>query len=125
MTLPALVVATVVGALAGTHAAIWGMYKDAKHEGFGRERFARSVVLGALAAVAIQATHPLALPGTASLVVLFGLAYAAERGATEVWKTFVRVEDQGKYFIPMQFSVRGVPVAHRGARLAAGAGYVA
>src|SRR5207237_5096934 len=59
-----------------------------------------------------------------ALVLLFGLAYAAERGLVEVWKTFVREEDQSKYFIPMQFSIGGVPVASRGARLAAGAGYV-
>ena len=43
----------------------------------------------------------------------------------EVWKTFVREEDQGKYFIPMQLSVRGVPVMDRRLRLAAGAAYVA
>jgi hypothetical protein len=57
-------------------------------------------------------------------VLLFGLSYAAERGIVEVWKTFVRHEDQAKYFIPMQFSIRGRPVEHRGIRLAAGAAYV-
>jgi hypothetical protein len=30
-----------------------------------------------------------------------------ERGAIELWKTFLRNEDQGKYFIPMQFAVFG------------------
>ena len=122
VTLQSLVIAGVVGSLSGTHAAIWGMYKDAIHEGFERGRFARSVVIGA--AVAVQAVLGLALPGAAALVVLFGLAYAGERAVVEVWKTFVRDEDQAKYFIPMQFSVRGVPVASRGARLAAGAAYV-
>ena len=34
MTPEALVVATIVGILAGTHTATWGMYKDAPHEGF-------------------------------------------------------------------------------------------
>jgi hypothetical protein len=125
ITAHSLVVAGVVGLLSGTHAAIWGMYKDAIHEGFAARRFARSVVVGGAVAVMLQAGLGLALPGTAALVVLFGLAYAAERGVVEVWKTFVRDEDQAKYFIPMQFSVRGVPVASQGARLGAGAAYVA
>ena len=124
ITMQSLAIAAVVGLLAGTHAAIWGMYKDAIHEGFAATRFARSVVVGGAVAVAVQAAVQLALPSAAALAVLFGLAYAAERGVVEVWKTFARNEDQAKYFIPMQFSVRGVPVASRGARLAAGAAYV-
>ncbi len=124
VTLLSLAIAGVVGLLSGTHAAIWGMYKDAVHEGFGADRFARSVIVGAAAAVVVQAAFALALPSAAALVLLFGLAYAAERGVVEVWKTFVRDEDQAKYFIPMQFSVRGVPVASRVARLGAGAAYV-
>jgi hypothetical protein len=120
-----LLVAAAVGLMSGTHAAIWGMYKDAIHEGFGWARFARSLLVGALCAVAVQAALALPLPGAGALVVLFGLAYAAERGLIETWKTFVREEDQSKYFIPMQFSLRGVPVASRPVRLAAGAGYVA
>jgi hypothetical protein len=119
-----LAIAAAVGFLSGTHTAIWGMYKDAIHEGFGMGRFLRSAVVGALVAAAIQAVLRLPLPEPAAMVVLFGLAYAAERGIVEVWKTFVRDEDQSKYAIPMQFSVHGVPVAGRGVRLAAGVGYV-
>jgi len=127
MTMPSassLIVAALVGLLSGTHTAIWGMYKDAIHEGFVVRRFARSMAVGALAGVAIQLGLGLPLDQAAGLAVLFGLAYAAERGVVEVWKTFVRVEDQSKYSIPMQFSLRGVPVASRRVRLAAGAGYV-
>jgi hypothetical protein len=124
VTLQSLAVAGAIGLLSGTHAAIWGMYKDAIHEGFTTGRFARSIVVGATVAIALQAVQGLALPGAAALAVLFGLAYAAERGVVEVWKTFVRDEDQRKYFIPMQFSVRGVPVASRRARLGAGVAYV-
>jgi hypothetical protein len=120
-----LAIAAIVGLLSGTHTAIWGMYKDAIHEGFGWRRFLRSGVVGAIVATAIQAALRLPLPDPAALVVLFGLAYAAERGVIEVWKTFVRDEDQSKYSIPMQFSIQGVPVAGRGARLAVGVGYVA
>lgn len=111
--------------MSGFHCSIWGMYKDALHEGFGLATFARSIAIGAVVAMVIQATLHLPLPSPQSLVLLFGLAYGAERGIVEIWKTFVRDEDQSKYFIPMQFSVRGVPVASAGARLAAGAGCVA
>jgi len=119
-----LSLAAVVGILSGTHTAIWGMYKDAIHEGFAVRRFVRSVIVGGAVAVAIQLTLALPLPGAAAVIVLFGLAYAAERGIVEVWKTFVREEDQSKYTIPMQFSVHGVPVRGRSVRLAAGAAYV-
>ena len=124
ITVQSLAIAAGVGLLSGMHAAIWGMYKDAIHEGFTASRFARSVVLGAALGVLMYAALRLPLPSAAGMAVLFGLAYAAERGIVEVWKTFVRDESQTKYFIPMQFSVGGVPVASRAARLAAGAEYV-
>ena len=117
--------AAVIGLLSGTHTAIWGMYKDSIHEGFDFARFTRSIVVGAVVASAIQYALRLALPNASAMLVVFGLAYAAERGLVEVWKTFVREEDQSKYTIPMQFSVRGIPVRSRHARWAAGAGYVA
>lgn len=120
-----LVVAWIVGVLSGTHAAIWGMYKDALHEGFSAPRFVRSAIVGGTVAVLIQAELQLALPAARALVVLFGLAYATERAVIETWKTFLRNEDQGKYFIPMQFSVRGVPVSSRAARAVFGLAYVA
>jgi hypothetical protein len=120
-----LAIAGSIGLLSGTHTAIWGMYKDAAHEGFTFRRFARSMVIGAGVAVLIQSALHLALPAVPALVVLFGLAYATERGIVEVWKTFLRDEDQSKYFIPMQFSVGGVPVASRAARTVVGAAYVA
>ncbi|HUQ82871.1 MAG TPA: hypothetical protein VM076_17095 [Gemmatimonadaceae bacterium] len=123
-TVQPLVLAAVIGALSGTHTAIWGMYKDAIHEGFTVRQFVRSVIVGALVAVVIQRTLRLTLPSAAGVIVLFGLAYAAERGIVEVWKTFVRDEDQSKYTIPMQFSLHGAPVRSRGARFAAGVGYV-
>lgn len=120
-----IAVAAGVGVLSGTHTAIWGMYKDSIHEGFEVRRFARSVCVGTVAAVAIQAMLRLPLPHAPALVVLFGLAYATERGIVEVWKTFIRHEDQSKYTIPMQFSVRGVPVADPRVRIAAAVTYVA
>jgi hypothetical protein len=53
-------------------------------------------------------------------VLFFGLVYVLERGAIEFWKTFLRNEDQSKYFIPMQFAVFGRLVHGRGRRLGIG-----
>ena len=118
-------IAAIAGVLAGIHAAIWGMYKDALYEGFATDRFLRSVILGALSGVGVQALLRLPLPDLGSFVVLFGLAYATERGIVEVWKTFLRDEDQSKYTIPTRLTLRGVPVRSRLARFLAGVGYVA
>ena len=123
-TLITLGVAALVGAVAGADAAIWGMYKDAAHEGFRWPRFARSIVIASAAAIVVQLLLDLKLPGAGAMLVLFGLAYAAERAVVEVWKTFVRVEDQSKYAIPMQFAIGGTPVQSRVVRLVAGLAYV-
>ncbi len=119
-----MLIVAVVGLLAGTHASIWGMYKDAIHEGFTKTTFARSMVVGVFCALAIQWYLELPIHSPGTLVLLFGLTYAAERGVVEVWKTFIRDEDQSKYFIPMQFSLYGRPVRSRLARLALGVVYV-
>ena len=124
-TTQSLLAAAAVGMLSGAHAAIWGMYEDSVYEGFTLARFARSIIVAVLAALALQLALHFPLPDPAAMLVLFGLAYAAERGIVEVWKTFLREEDQSKYFIPMAFSIRGVPVESRGVRIAAGVGYVA
>jgi hypothetical protein len=120
-----LAFAAVVGLLSGAHTAIWGMYKDAIHEGFTKARFSRSVIIGALSALALQLVFRFPMPTAAGTILLFGLAYAMERGIVEVWKTFIRDEDQSKYTIPMQFAIRGKLVRNRGLRVAAGAAYVA
>jgi len=120
-----LAFACAVGLMSGCHASIWGMYKDAPHEGFRHGAFARSILIGAMAGMVIQLLFRFPFPRPSSFVLLFGLSYAMERGVVEVWKTFIRSEDQSKYFIPMQFSIRGIPVASRVARLLAGAAYVA
>jgi hypothetical protein len=100
------------------------MYKDAIHEGFAARRFARSIVVGGLAAIILHVWLRLPVDTASGVLVLFGLAYALERGCVEVWKTFIREESQSKYTIPMQFSVLGRPVISRGRRFAAGAAYL-
>jgi hypothetical protein len=125
ISLETLVIAGMTGLISGCHASIWGMYKDALHEGFRLGAFTRSIIIGVIVAVIIEIWLNLPLPDPRALILLFGLSYATERGIVEVWKTFVRREDQSKYFIPMQFSIRGVPVTSFATRLAAGSAYVA
>ena len=113
-----------IGLLAGAHTATWGMYKDAPHEGFSRWKYFRSILLGTAIAVVISLLTGLDPRRPADLVILFGATYAVERGLAEWYKTFLRDQDQSKYFIPMQFAVFGKVVRSRGARLLAGAGYI-
>jgi hypothetical protein len=118
-------VAALVGTVAGLHAATWGMYKDAPHEGFSGRKYLRSPVLGSILGVLVQAATALDPRDPAALIVLFGMVYAVERAAAEIYKTFLREEDQSKYFIPMQLHVLGRVVQSRTARFLAGLLYTA
>jgi hypothetical protein len=115
----------VVGLLAGTHIATWGMYKDAPHEGF--RRYHRSIIVAAVigplivTVVVTVVAHPWFSAG--GLALLYGLTYVCERGATEFYKSFIRHEDQSKYFIPMEFHVFGRVVPPGPFRTAAAAAY--
>lgn len=108
----------LVGLLAGTHTATWGMYKDAPHEGF--RRYPRSILVSLVSAPAAYAIIGLDASRVADLVILFGVVYVVERGITEFYKVYWRDEDQSKYFIPMQFHVFGRVIHSRPKRLAVG-----
>ncbi|HEX6560079.1 MAG TPA: hypothetical protein VF021_11470 [Longimicrobiales bacterium] len=112
--------AVAVGLIAGAHTATWGMYKDALHERFTWKKYSRSILVSGLLAPVIAALAGLNLRDIAHVVVLFGATYVLERAVTEFYKTFVRNEDQSKYFIPMQFAVRGRVVRSRARRLLIG-----
>jgi hypothetical protein len=113
-------IVVLLGVLAGTHTATWGMYKDAIHEGFTYRRYSRSILVSTSIAPVIYWFSGLDALNPGHLVVLFGLVYVIERGLTEFYKTYYRTEDQSKYFIPMQFHVFGKVVESRAARLAVG-----
>ena len=113
--------ASVVGPLAGTHTATWGMYKDAPHEGF--RRYERSIVTAAVIGPLLVTIVPRPWLSAGGMALLFGLIYICERGATEFYKVFIRNEDQSKYFIPMQFHVFGRVVPPGPYRRMAAAGY--
>jgi hypothetical protein len=108
--------ALLLGLLAGAHASSWGMYKDAPHEGFTFPKYFRSVVVAAAIAVALQLLTGVDLRDWGNAAVFFGMVYALERLGHELWKGYIREEDQSKYFIPMQFGIMGKPVASRAAR---------
>jgi hypothetical protein len=92
------------------------MYKDAPHEGFTFPKYSRSIIVAAVAAVILSLIVELNLSLASHLSVFFGLVYAAERLTLELWKSFLREEDQSKYFIPMQFGVMGKPIQSRAVR---------
>ncbi len=119
-----LVASLATGFAAGLHSATWGMFKDAPHEGFSWRTYLRSPVLSALLAGLLGGFLDLDLSRPAPLALLFGVTYGLERALVEVYKTFLREEDQTKYAIPMQLSFRGRPVESRGLRLVLGALYV-
>jgi hypothetical protein len=124
MTLLRFSASALVGALAGLHAATWGMYKDALYEGFCPRKYARSVFTGMMAALVLESMLSLNPASAAGFVLLFGTAYSLERFVLESWKSFLRIEGQDKYFIPMAFAVQGRVVRRRLYRRMAGVAYV-
>jgi hypothetical protein len=118
---PDFLIAALIGAAAGLHTATWGMYKDSIHEGFFWPRYFRSPIVGAVMALVAYAIARPDLDTAAGRVAFFGVTYVLERGVIELWKTFLRNEDQSKYFIPMQFAVFGRVVHSQARRLLIGA----
>ncbi len=112
------------GLAAGLHSATWGMYKDAPHEGFTWSTYVRSPILAAGIALAIVLGTDFDPTGPTGIVLLFGVTYGLERAFLEIYKTFLRVEDQSKYTIPMQFAIRGKLIESRALRWSACALYV-
>jgi len=100
--------------LTGTHAATWGAYKDSPFEGFKPVSFARTIVLAVLAAAVLATTTD--LETSMAPLVFVGVIYAVERLATELWKSFIREDDQDAYAIPMRIAVLGRTVDGRGPR---------
>ena len=119
------VYAVLIGLASGIHTSTWGMYKDAPHEGFTWLKYLRSTVIGVLAAIVLNRVLQLDLKMAYNIAVFFGATYVVERALVEFWKTFLRVEDQSKYFIPMQFAVLGKVVENRSMQLFVAIAYAA
>ncbi len=117
-------IALLVGLTAGAHSSTWGMYKDAPYEGFTYRKYFRSIILSGFLAVSIWMITQLDVSKSYNIFVLFGFTYGIERAILESYKTFLRSEDQSKYFIPMQFHVQGKIVDSKNKRLLIGAAYL-
>lgn len=117
-------IALILGLIAGLHTSTWGMYKDAPYEGFSWRKYFRSTIISGLVAVAVHLITKLDLTKAGNMVLLYGFTYVIERAMVEFYKTFLRVEDQSKYFIPMQFSVQGNVVERRAVQLSVGVAYM-
>ncbi|MFQ5676149.1 MAG: hypothetical protein ACE5G1_09650 [bacterium] len=118
-----LLIAVIIGLMAGLHTSTWGMYKDAPHEGFTWPRYFRSTFIATAASVSVYLVTKLEMTNPGNMVVLYGFTYVIERALVEFWKTFLREQDQSKYFIPMQFSFKGEVIKSRTLRLSVGALY--
>lgn len=116
-------IALGLGLAAGLHTSTWGMYKDAPHEGYGHLRYLRSTIVSVCAALVAFPLSGFDLTDPGMMAVFFGLIYVIERALVEFWKTFIREEDQSKYFIPMQFHVMGKVVENRRQRIWIGVFY--
>jgi len=119
-----ILIALAVGLTAGAHSSTWGMYKDAPYEGFTYRKYFRSIILSGLLAVLIWIITQFDMSKAYNIFVLFGFTYGIERAILEFYKTFLRDEDQSKYFIPMQFHVQGKIVESKRRRLVVGAAYL-
>lgn len=106
-----IVFAVLLALIGGTHAATWGAFKDTPFEGFKVASFVRSIVVAVVVAVVLATATD--LETTIAPIVLLGLLYATERLATELWKSFLREDDQAAYAIPMRVAVMGRPVDGR------------
>ena len=114
-------IAVAIGFLSGAHTSTWGMYKDSPYEGFTWSKYFRSILVSAVVAVTWELFLGFDLRLAWTRVVLFGLTYASERGIVELYKGYLREEDQSKYFIPMQFHVMGHVIQSRAVRWAVAA----
>jgi hypothetical protein len=118
-------IAVLVGLVAGLHTSTWGMYKDAPHEGFTWPKYFRSTIVGGVLGLVAYPFCEWDMTEPGRLLPYFGVCYVLERGATEFWKSFIREEDQAKYFIPMQFGVFGKPIKDAPKRIGIGIVYAA
>jgi len=116
------IIALLIGLVAGTHVSTWGMYKDAIHEGFTWPKYFRSIIIGGFVGLALLGLTGMDLSSAGNMVVFFGMVYGVERLLLELWKSFIRVEDQSKYFIPMRFGIRGKPIMDNRIRWGVGVG---
>ena len=124
VTLQSLTAAAAIGALAGACASVWGMYRNSIRRGFGEGRFLSRMLVGASATVAMQLMVGLPLPRPPAIIILLGLAYAAEWPIIATWRAFFPGGDGSSRVIPIVLGFPGVTMGTARARIAVAVGYV-
>ena len=117
-------IALITGLVSGLHTSTWGMYKDSPHEGFGWPKYFRSMIVGGIYGPLVWQITGLPVLTATGIFLLWGSTYLVERATLEIWKSFLRTEDQSKYFIPMQLHVFGKVVESKRDRYIAAFFYV-
>src|SRR3989338_4701549 len=85
----------------GLHVACYGAYKDSPYETFIMRKFIREIVLVLIIRVLISFIFPSLLQKEKPYLV-FAFILVVSRIVTEMYKLFIRVEDQNHYKIPSQ-----------------------
>lgn len=106
--LPFAISAFIVTIFSGLYTSLWGAFKDSPFEGLKGRTFPRSIyfsvgiflVLFAVPASSDQLKH-------LGLFEVFFLIMGAERVLAELYKGFLRSEDQSKYFVPSRITFFG------------------
>jgi hypothetical protein len=119
-----ILIVLLTGLTAGLHTSTWGMYKDSPHEGFTWPKYFRSTIAAVVFAPIVWHFTGLDVMTPSGIFLLWGSTYLCERLVMEVWKTFLREQDQSKYFIPMQLHVFGRVVESKRDRYIAAFFYV-
>ena len=116
----------LVTIISGLYTSLWGAFKDSPYEGFKGRTFPRSiyfsVVIFAVLSILPVLREQVTLLG---LFQLFFLIMGIERFLAELYKGFLRTEDQSKYFVPSRITFFGRHVASEWLRRGVGSILVA
>ena len=113
--------ALVVTGVSGLYTSLWGAFKDSPYEGFKPRTFPRSIYFNVVIFLVLYFAPPFAqrLAGL-GMVQLFFLVMGLERFIAEIYKGFLRTEDQAKYFVPSRITFFGRHIASDLLRYTAG-----
>ena len=110
-----------VSIVSGLYTSLWGAFKDSPYEGFKPKTFPRSIYFHVILFFALYFLPPFySVFRTLSLFQLFFVVMGLERFLAELYKGFLRTEDQDKYFVPSRITFLGVYVDNDWVRRGAG-----
>ncbi|KXK08874.1 MAG: hypothetical protein UZ21_OP11001000432 [Microgenomates bacterium OLB22] len=95
-----LLLYSLAGVLGVTNMILWGVYADLLVETFHWRKVFRSYLLAVIYAFVLALTYP-----SLNLVIVALSIIGLERISTEIYKAFIRVENQDKYKIPSHLGI--------------------